>query len=240
MIIIIIGIVLILVLFFYVAQSTLKERKRAYIEMLNKKTTVFLALAGSEDNVSIPLKKDIQAIETNVFKNKKGEYLDPADYEHFLVHGSSMKFCGIHDNDLIFVDTNINMKIYKDFPCVLLLRRNHAIGECPKYKIRRTWMKATYTSKDALVKEIKNLMTTLPFQQIRQLDVYDGDDNMIADLLSCRIPNYENTYITCSGANDYDRNIIVSTTFHTKESKIRFSIHPISLIKGKVIASFMI
>lgn len=235
-----IGIILIIGLFCYIAKTTVKERKRVYIEMLNKKTTVFFALAGSEDSVRIPAKREIQAIEVNAFKNKRGEYLNPDNYKHFLVHGNSMKFCGIHDGDLIFVDASFHINAYDDFPCVLLLHRNRVKTDSPKYKIRRTWIKTTYTTKENLIEEVKNIMESQDFQQIRQLELYDGDDNMISDMIDCRIPVYERGYINCKDVNDFDRNIIISTTFHTKENKIRFSVHPASLIVGRVIASFQI
>lgn len=234
----IIGTIVILILFFYIVKSTVTARKKAYVGMLNKTDTAFLAIAGSNDDATVSATTNIQAVESNAFKDKDGNYLNANDYKHLVVHGSSMRFCGINDHDMIFVDTNFNVEISSEFPCVLVLRRSISNDDSPKYKIRRTWTKTTYTSKDALIMEIKALMSSPLFQSIRQLEVYDGDDNVISDLISNRIPAYEESYVNCGNANCYDRNIIVSTTFHTKEGRVRFSIHPISLIEGKVVASF--
>lgn len=236
----ILGVTLILVLFIFITHATVKARKKAYVETLNKRSVVFLACAGSDEESSVSATTSIQAVETNAFKDKNGRFLNPADYRHFIVHGNSMKFCGINDKDLIFTDTNFQIENNESFPCVLVLRRNHTRTGKPIYKIRRTWIKTVYSTKENLTEKIKNLMASPSFQEIRQLEVYDGDEKMLADLMENRIPIYENTYIKNNSANPFDRNIIVSTTFHTKEGKIRFSIHPQSLIEGKVIVSFQI
>lgn len=234
----IIGIALASILFLCIVYSTVKVRKEAYISMLYEKSCVPVACAGSDENSLAAATKEIQAIGTNAFKDEKGRYLNPSDFKHFIVHGKSMQFCGINNNDLIFVDSNFSTSLKDCFPCVLVLRRVHAENTSPQYKIRRTWLYIMYASSSSLVKEVKALMASHPFQQIRQLDVYDGDDCLMTDLVNFRIPAYEKNYIDREDKNDFDRNLIISTTFHTKENKIRFSIHPVSLIEGRVIASF--
>jgi len=149
-----------------------------------------------------------------------------------------MHFCGISNNDLVFASADFNMDSKDCFPCVLVLRRMHVENTRPQYKIRRTWLHTVYTSSTSLLEEVRELMASLPFQQIRQLDVYDGDDCLMADLVNFHIPAYEKKYIDREDKNDFDRNVIISTTFHAKENKIRFSIHPVSLIEGRVVASF--
>lgn len=110
-----------------------------------------------------------------------------------------------------------------------------------QYKIRRTWMRCKYTSKEELVDIVKSkILPSTKFQEIRQLSTYDGDSALIQDLKDKRIKIYEEKYIKCENPNDNDKEIIISTTFHTKEKEIRFSLHPVSIIVGQVIASFPI
>lgn len=241
MIITILGTILLFSLLGYIAYHTRIVRKAAYLELLSKKTTVYTACAGSdnEDEI-IPSQKEIQSLEHKIFKDKNGNIFNSNEFLHYIVQGESMQFCGIHNNDIIFADANFKIKDNIAFPVILVLRKHHLKGEDKaQYKIRRTWIHYNYVSKDDLVNIVETkIIPSEAFQEIRQLDTYDGDAALIQDLKDKRIQIYEDEYINCGNPNENDREIIISTTFHTKERKIRFSIHPTSIVVGKVVASF--
>lgn len=238
----ILGSIILSILLGYFIYQTRNVRKHAYLALLDKKTQVYTACAGSDNkNKIIPATKEIKSLEHNIFKDKEGNIFCPDEYIHFIVQGESMQFCGIHDNDLIFADAQFNIEENIEFPIVLVLRKHNLEERNVQYKIRRTWMRHTYTSEKDLIDIVEDkILQSAAFQEIRQLNDYDGDTALIDDLRNERIKNYEEEYIKCKNPNKKDREIVISTTFHTKEKKIRFSLHPISTIEGKVIASFSI
>lgn len=240
MIITIFGSILLVILLIYFAYQTKLVREKAYQELLNKKTLIYTACAGTDDqNKVIPATKEIKALDHSVFKDKEGKVLCPDDYAYFIVQGESMQFCGIHNNDLIFADTQFQIAENTMYPIVLVLRKHHAEEGSVQYKIRRTWMRYTYTTGEDLINAIKrDILSSVKFQEIKQLGAYDGDEALIRDLKDERINQYEKDYINCNYPNPKDREIVISTTFHTRENRIRFSLHPVSTIEGKVVASF--
>lgn len=237
MVITIIGGILIVILLLTITVLTTKERKKALLELMAEKFVLQMACAGTCDDV-VPPTKTVTSLKIKAFRNSDGDYLTWDDYEHFIVQGDSMQFCGINNSNLIFVDDKFKIQDCGVFPVILLLQRHNTRKDSVQFKIRRTWDTLTYKSKETLLERIKDIISSDKFQEVRQLDVYDGDSALMEDLKNTRIPMYEREYIFCKDANDYDRKIIISTTYHTKERKIRFSLHPISMIKGKVIASF--
>nr|CAJ1762879.1 hypothetical protein AUSP0019_00154 [uncultured phage] len=243
MIIMILGVVVLITLLVWIAYQTKVVREEALMNLLEKRIQIYTACAGSDDeNKIIPSYREIQSLEYNVFKDQNGNILNINDYLHFIVQGESMQFCGIHNNDVIFVDEKFKFEEDTKFPIILVLRKHHLNREDKaQYKIRRTWMRCKYTSKEELVDIVKSkILPSTKFQEIRQLSTYDGDSALIQDLKDKRIKIYEEKYIKCENPNDNDKEIIISTTFHTKEKEIRFSLHPVSIIVGQVIASFPI
>ena len=239
----ILGVVVLITLLVWIAYQTKVVREEALMNLLEKRIQIYTACAGSDDeNKIIPSYREIQSLEYNVFKDQNGNILNINDYLHFIVQGESMQFCGIHNNDVIFVDEKFKFEEDTKFPIILVLRKYHLNREDKaQYKIRRTWMRCKYTSKEELVDIVKSkILPSTKFQEIRQLSTYDGDSALIQDLKDKRIKIYEEKYIKCENPNDNDKEIIISTTFHTKEKEIRFSLHPVSIIVGQVIASFPI
>lgn len=241
MIIMILGAVVLITLLALIAYQTKVVRKEVFKSLSENIMPINTACAGSddEDNPSSSAIK-MPPLEYNVFKDKQGNILNINDYLLFVVQGESMQFCGIHNNNVIFVDDKFKIGNDIEFPIVLVLRKHHLKkGDKSQYKIRRTWMYCKYTSKEDLVNIVKSkILPSMKFQEIRQLSTYDGDSALIQDLENKRIKLYEEKYIKCENPNENDKEIIISTTFHTKEKEIRFSLHPVSIIVGKVIASF--
>ena len=136
-------------------------------------------------------------------------------------------------------DINFNIEDYNTvFPVVLVLLRSKVLGDRPQYKIRRTWKVTKYTNDENLLLEISQIINSSSFQEIRNLDVYDGDSAVINDFNQTRLPLYKREYVECDNPNVSDKEIVISTTYHTSERVIRFSLHPKSMIVGRVIASF--
>lgn len=234
---------LILIAFIAIFRKVIKEviavRENASLELRDKVIYVETACAGSDELTLMPVTKPIRALEIDTFKDKNGNILDPDNYRPFIVQGESMQFCGIRHNNLIFTDINFNIEDYNTvFPVVLVLLRSKVLGDRPQYKIRRTWKVTKYTNDENLLLEISQIINSSSFQEIRNLDVYDGDSAVINDFNQTRLPLYKREYVECDNPNVSDKEIVISTTYHTSERVIRFSLHPKSMIVGRVIASF--
>jgi len=205
--------------------------------MIGERHEVPVALAGSDDDSKVvPASVKLINLQYVKFEDKHGKPLNPDDYNPYVVSGRSMQFCGILDNDLIFTTKKIDDIARLEFPSVLVLEKTGVGQDGPRFKIRRSWMLTDYS--DNLLDTVKELLAEDKFQEIRRLSQYDGDEALLKDFEETRLRRYKDSYIDVKAPNPRDRKIIVSTTYHTKEGKIRFSIHPVDTIRGKVIASF--
>ena len=229
--------VIFILLFASVIIYTNKIRANAYNKLLKETDCVFTACAGSDkDDIIIPDKINVKALRTSEFKDSKGNTLNPENYLQFIVQGESMQFCGIHNNDLIFADHNFEITANTHYPVALVLRKYQLKEDETQFKIRRTWKCCTLIDEDKLKQDLADIIKSDSFQKIRQLPIYDGDNTLIDDALYKRYPDYlvKNGH----GANLSNRQIVISTTYHTDTKELRFSLHPVSHIVGKVIASF--
>lgn len=188
------------------------------------------------------------SVKNNTFIDRDGSIINPADYYQFVVEGNSMQFCGIHDKDLIFVKkgfriTDLNLK---RFPYILVLRyETIKSDENPRYKIRRAWGISHYGD-DRFEKDVREIMNSQEFQEIKELKgidgsaAYRGDGQVIDDFLRHRLPIYEDKYIKCKNPDIWDQTVVISTTFDTENKYIHFSIHPIANIVGMVEDAFTV
>lgn len=190
---------------------------------------------------------EVQSVSTefNKFIGKDGQALDPNEYLQFVVEGNSMQFCGIHDKDLIFVPKEFRIVQLKKFPYILVLENSDAKEGQSKYKIRRAWGIAQFGD-DRFEADVRKIMDSKQFQEIKDLKgvdgnlAYRGDEQVIEDFLSRRLPKYEQKYIYCQNPDNWNRTVVISTTFDTDDEYIHFSIHPISTIIGIVSDSFTV
>lgn len=220
----------------YVAQT---ERHKQRVQMENDTRTVELTSAGSNDGCHLYAKSvEVTSIDTTIYKDSSGEVLDPNDYNLYIVDGNSMRLCGIYDKDLIFCTRDFSISDIKDFPVILVINKKHLKENCPDSKIRRTWAHVNYSNKDSLIKEIKKILQSDNFQEIRVLPEYTGDDEILKDFVDERLNRYVKEYIDCENPNGVDRDIIISSTLNTERNIIHFSIHPVNKIAGEVVASF--
>lgn len=192
-----------------------------------------------------PAKAQSVSIEFNKFRGKDGQVLNPADFLQFVVEGNSMQFCGIHDKDLIFVAKEFRIVQLKTFPYILVLKNCDAKEGQSMYKVRRAWGLAQFGD-DRFETSVRKIMNSEEFREIKSLKgsdgnhAYRGDEQVIDDFLSNRLPKYEKKYIECDNPDNWNRTVVISTTFDTEDKFIHFSIHPISTIVGIVSDSFTV
>ena len=188
------------------------------------------------------------SVKNNTFKAKDGTLLIPEDYLQYVVEGNSMQFCGIHDKDLIFVKKGFRVTDLdlSEFPYILVLKSTPGVSDDnTKYKIRRAWGISQF-GEDRFEKDVKAIMSSPKFQEIKKLkgvdgnNAYRGDEQVIEDFLNNRLPKYEDKYIKCNNPDIWNRTVVISTTFDTDNKYIHFSIHPIANIVGIVKDSFTV
>lgn len=182
----------------------------------------------------------LKSLELIEFKDKNGSILNPNDYDLYIVAGECMQYVDIHQNDLVFATKVFDVERYSGkFPIILILKKGVSASNNPLFfKLRRLWRVCNY--RDNLMEILKSILQSPEFQEVRRRPNYDGDDKLISDFFGTRLNKYETDYIKCDYPNAIDEKIIISTTFHTDIKKVRFSIHPISNIVGKVVAAFPI
>ena len=197
--------------------------------------------AGSDNGCSPVSREIIISTPTAIqFKDSKGKVLNPSDYDLYRVAGECMQYVNIHPNDLLFATKGFDMEKYNGkLPIVLILKRSvTASGVQPFYKLRRAWKSCSY--RDNLGDILNSIIQSTEFQEVRRRSTYDGDKALIDDFFNTRVKKYEDDYINCEFPNTNDEKIIISTTFHPDIQSVRFSIHPISNVVGKVVAAFPI
>lgn len=203
------------------------------------------ACAGSSKQDKPKEAKSV-SVEFNRFYGKDGKIMDPSDYEQFVAEGNSMQFCGIHDKDLLFVAKGFRIVQLKDYPYILVLRNTDAKPEKSQYKVRRAWGVAHYEGNDRFEKAVRKIMSSNSFKEIKSLkgkdgnSAYKGDEQVVEDFLTNRLPVYEKKYIDCPNPDEWNKSVVISTTFDTDDKYIHFSIHPIANIVGIVNGSYTV
>lgn len=195
-------------------------------------------VCAGDSNPNVPITAISASTLYNEFRTQKGERLDPKEFDQYVVHGNSMQYCGIYDKDLLFVKRGFKKEDLVEFPTIVVLSVRNAKSNEPKYKVRRAWK--TCNINDDLGEVLKTIMNPQNFRSIREIEYYDGDAELIKDFFDKRLHDYKTKYIEVQHSNAEDEEILISTTFHTDENKVRFSIHPISSIMGIVKESFTI
>lgn len=234
----ILAVVLVLLLIWY-SFPRLNKKKRFQV---NNEVYYPSAWAGEPKD---SFRQKSVSVKNNTFVDKDGQKINPDEYYQFVVEGNSMQFCGIHDKDLIFVKkgfriTDLNLN---GFPYILVLKNSNTFEENPEFKIRRAWGISQYGD-DRFEKDVRTIMASESFQEIKKLKgvdgnaAYRGDDQVIDDFLKNRLPIYENRYIKCAHPDIWNHTVVISTTFDTDDKYIHFSIHPIANIIGIVMAAF--
>lgn len=205
------------------------------------KLSVNIVHAGSDKGCTLVDHESVlNSLDIIEFKDSKGNILVPTDYDLYKVAGECMQYVNIHPNDLLFATKSFDVEKYTgNLPIVLILKKGTATpGVPPFYKLRRLWKVCNY--RDSLKDILKSIIQSSEFQEVRRRPNYDGDKALIDDFFNTRLNRYEEDYIKCEFPNINEEKIIISTTFHTDIQRVRFSIHPISNVVGKVEAAFPI
>lgn len=240
--------------FVYLGVTTFIARRGAQQENLNQSGCVLSELpvnivhAGSDKDCTLAdheiILNPIKAIQ---FKDRNGNVLNPTDYDLYIVAGECMQYVNIHPDDLLFATKGFEVEKYKgNLPIILIIKKGTTdikkgtttINVPPFYKLRRLWKVCNY--RDDFNEILKSIIQSPEFQEVRRRPNYDGDKALIEDFFDVRLKRYEEEYIKCEFPNINDEKIVISTTFHTDIQRVRFSIHPVSNVVGKVEAAFPI
>ena len=171
----------------------------------------------------------------NRFRDKDGSVFDVRDYDTFVVNGDSMRYCGITDGSLIFVTKGVAVGDLETLPKPVVIEWDDHKAQEVGYKLRRAW--ATWIPAENPDDMLRAIFENPKFAQLRDASAFDGERAMVEDFKSVRLPRYLRLYGTADGGSLTDV-ALVSTTYHVDDDKIRFSIHPLSSLRGVVRASF--
>lgn len=216
-----------------------KNRKEIQQNIINSATIAFpqreynVACAGSKEGDTC---KTVSAIDIQScnFCDANGTPLNLSLYDCFVVHGESMKYAGIKNNDFILVAKDFTLSSLNTFPEILVIRYRVQDDNKPSYKVRRTWYKGSID--DDLQEVAKGIFDIPAFQTLTKQVGFRSKEWMIDDLTNKRLKKYKDTYNT----KECNKEIIISTTFDTENKEIHFSIHPVSLIVGVVKEAYTI
>lgn len=220
-----------------------RNRKNVQQKIVNQATIVlpkrdyYVACAGSKESDACT---KVSAIDIQLcnFCDSDGNPLNLSLYNCYVVHGDSMKYAGINDNDFILVPIAFNIDSLKSFPEILVIRYRETNGDKPLYKVRRAWYRGSI---DDDLKQVANKIMAMPkFQRLTQQEGYKDPEWMIADLKGKRLDDYKEAYFKDGVCPEQYKDIVISTTFDTVKKEIHFSIHPVSLIVGNVEESYTV
>lgn len=213
-----------------------------------------LACAGTEyveKNQTTDLNKERikNSIYTNYFLDNQGHALDVDQFNQFVVKGSSMMLAGISDGDLIFASkefdynklssSNVLRNIY-------VIRREKEKGQRINYKLRRGWKIIPNLSaiekgnereyfKGVLSEIIKSPeFSELKKKAMKESVIVPSDEELMEDFFKERLEKYSTKYSSNNQYTEEYNSILISTTLHTDKNTIKFSIHPITSIVGKL------
>lgn len=214
-----------------------RNRKNVQQEIVNRATIVlpkkdyYVACAGSKDSEACAKVSAIDIQQCN-FRDSNGKPLNLSMYNCYVVHGDSMKYAGINDNDFILVPIDFNLDSLKSFPEILVIKYREQNENKPLYKVRRAWYRGSI---DDNLEQVSNEIMAMPkFKRLTQQEGYKGSEWMIRDLTGKRLHNFKAAYFKDGVCPESYRDIVISTTYDTVKKEIHFSIHPVSLIVGNV------
>lgn len=222
----------------FIAYIIFQQKRNVKNEYKQKMQIYPTVSAGSNETGADASMKSI-SVTHNEFRGRNGNILEVYDYDQYVVSGNSMQYCGINDNDLIFVRKGFKISDLRPFPTIIVLSKRNVVENSPKYKLRRAWAYFDILV-DNIDEVLRNVLDPQNFKSIRDIEYYDGDKALLEDFYNERLPRYKEKYIEVKNADENDRKVVLSTTFHTNENKVRFSIHPASTIMGIVEESFTV
>lgn len=219
-------------------QCIQQEIINSTINILSKRM-YFVACAGSKEESACEQK---EAIDVNScdFLDKNGNLVDLSLYNFYLVHGNSMQYANIFDEDLLFVKKGFSSDDLNNssFPKILVLRYSEYSEGNPRFKVRRAWYVGNI--KDDIKAKALEVMKSNEFALLSQQDGFVSNEWMLDDLINTRLEKFKDDYFEEGKCLESHQSIILSTTFDTKDRKIHFSIHPVDSVVGIVSESYTI
>lgn len=216
----------------------------------NPEMNYAVACAGTEykeesmDQQKARVERD--SVYSNFFIDNHGQKLDVNSYRPFIVKGNSMSLSCIYDGDLVLTSRNFNIDYDIILPDIYLIKRFKKKNDVIDFKLRRGWKIIDDISKIAEQDErkifgpiLKEILSSPQFNKLKRMaangHVNEIDDNkMIDDFFTTRLKEYRDRYLKNGKYQDKAKKILISTTLHTKENEILFSIHPVSNIIGRM------
>ncbi|MDE6824105.1 MAG: S24 family peptidase [Duncaniella sp.] len=221
----------------YAINRNSKDRKQVRDNLIESLVLYPTASAGTPTR-TIPAEQESISTKYTQFRDYDGNIINPDKYMQFVVKGDSMQFCGIYNNDLIFVKKGFELQDLTSFPIPVVIRRDNAPSNETQYKVRRAWGVCTF---DTCVDFVDKILSSEVFRnKIAAIRFFEGDEVMSEDFRRERLSRYRDKYLDGKNDSEQYKNIIISTTFHTDDNKIRFSIHPVSDVIGIVSESFTV
>lgn len=226
---------------YYKANRISNQNRKNVQQSIKNRTTIvlpkkdyFVASAGSQDSDACTM---VSAVDIQLcnFRDSDGKALNLSSYNCYVVHGDSMKYAGINNNDFIFVPIAFNIDSLKSYPEILVIKYRESTGNKPLYKVRRAWYRGSIY--DDIEQIAAQIMAMTKFNRLSLQKGYKGQDWMVCDLKE-RLDSYKNSYFKDGICPKQYNDIIISTTYDTVKEEIHFSIHPVSLIVGNVEESY--
>lgn len=212
-------------------------RSKAREELAGKLMAYPTASAGTPSK-AIPMEQKSIPTKHTQFKDSCGQIINADDYLQFVIKGDSMQFCGIHNNDIVFVKKGFELDHLESLPKPVVIRRDNAPSNETQYKLRRAWRICTIDTCEEIVAQI---VSSKDFRdRIAAIRFFDGEEALLDDFRRERLTKYRGQYLNEEKSSERYKQVIISTTFHTDINKIRFSIHPASDVIGIVSESFSV
>ena len=243
-IIIVIGIVVFLLLFFLQGRMFLYNLK-----VVGDSVVVDVVTAGDfkrDTPEKIPVIIDLDDSEKN---DKMRQTLKNKEYEPFLVSGYSMLLANIQSNNFVLIKKGNKLTPETQLPCVVVLERDvkslkraEEENDFAKYKLRRAWLVCSIA--DCQENGLDSILSSEEFKKLFEDNkrYFMSHQEMKDDFLEYRMKKYIEDYPYCKDVSSPYHQVVVSTTWHSNPStqhtetynKVTFSIHPLVLVKGIV------
>ena len=237
-IIFVIATIIFAILYFILFRATVRKPE----EMSKEFATVYAGTVDMNHQVASPVNVNLT---TSTFLDEKGNPVKVADYDGYVVAGNSMELANIKDGNLLLVRKDDSFDDSTPLPGVFVLKREHALENQGKYKMRRIWSVA-YLDQTKVEDMAKGIMTHPEFIKLRRNEELCLDEkNMLREFVgeNGRLAIYKREHPDWNVNGSDDNKVVISTTlrteqegdFHTESGRhISFSIHPANLVVGKV------
>lgn len=245
-IIFIIATIVFVVLYYALYKATVRRPE----EMFKEFSTVYAGTADNEHQGASPVNINLT---TSSFLDNDGNPINVDDYDGFVVSGDSMELANIKDGNLLLVRKNERFTDSTPLPAVFVLKRENPLVGQGKYKMRRIWAVSYLGDIVSIEDVVRGIMNHPEFIQLkRSTDLCLDEASMLREFTGegGRIEQYKNEHPHWNDVDSEENKVVISTTLrtehegdvlHTPQGRhISFSIHPASLVVGKVAYAYSV